>query len=99
MIEEQKLDRSTIDISQYRQDFPALYQEVYGNPLVYLDNAATTQKPKAVLDVLHQYYAYDNSNVHRGVHYLSQKATDHFEQARRTVQHFLNAEHEHEIVF
>lgn len=99
MIEEQKLDQATHDIVQYRQDFPALQQEIYGYPLVYLDNAATTQKPKQVLDALNRYYSYDNSNVHRGVHYLSQKATDQFEQARRTVQHFLNAGIEHEIIF
>src|SRR5690554_1783945 len=99
MIEEHKLDRSPIDIQKYRQDFPALHQEIYGYPLVYLDNAATTQKPKQVLDALSQYYAYDNSNVHRGVHHLSQKATDQFEQARITIQQFLNAKHEHEIVF
>src|SRR5690554_1024775 len=99
MIEEHKLDRPPIDIQKYRQDFPALHQEIYGYPLVYLDNAATTQKPKVVLNALQQYYAYDNSNVHRGIHYLSQKATDHFEQARRTAQYFLNAAHEHEIVF
>lgn len=99
MIEEHKLDRPPIDIQKYRQDFPALHQEIYGYPLVYLDNAATTQKPKQVLDALSQYYAYDNSNVHRGVHHLSQKATDQFEQARITIQQFLNAKHEHEIVF
>lgn len=96
---EQKIERSTFDIHQYRQDFPALNQKIYGHPLVYLDNAATTQKPKEVLDVLCNYYAMDNSNVHRGVHYLSQKSTDQFEEARKTVQHFLNAEYDHEIIF
>lgn len=99
MTTEQKLGNSLQTILQYRKDFPALEQEIYGYPLVYLDNAATTQKPKVVLNALQQYYAYDNSNVHRGIHYLSQKATDHFEQARRTAQYFLNAAHEHEIVF
>ena len=99
MIKEQKIERQTIDMHQYREDFPALHQEIYGYPLVYLDNAATTQKPKQVLDVLNRYYSYDNSNVHRGVHHLSQKATDQFEEARKTVQHYLNAGHEHEIIF
>ena len=99
MIKEQKIERQTIDMHQYREDFPALHQEIYGYPLVYLDNAATTQKPKQVLDVLNRYYSYDNSNVHRGVHHLSQKATDQFEEARKTVQHYVNAGHEHEIIF
>src|SRR5690606_270420 len=94
MIKEQKIERQTIDMHQYREDFPALHQEIYGYPLVYLDNAATTQKPKQVLDVLNRYYSYDNSNVHRGVHHLSQKATDQFEEARKTVQHYVNAGHD-----
>src|SRR5680860_17323 len=99
MITEQKTDHPTIDMTTYREDFPALSQEIYGYPLVYLDNAATTQKPKEVLDALQHYYTADNSNVHRGVHYLSQKATDQFEEARKTVQYFLNARHDHEIIF
>ena len=99
MIEEHKLDQAIPDIGEYRQDFPALDQEIYGYPLVYLDNAATTQKPKMVLDAINRYYSYDNSNVHRGVHFLSQKATDQFEHARKTVQDFLNAGDEHEIIF
>ena len=99
MIEEKKIDQATIDITKYRQGFPALHQEIYGYPLVYLDNAATTQKPMEVLDVLRRYYEEDNSNVHRGVHFLSQKATDQFEQARKTTQRFINATHDHEIIF
>ncbi len=99
MIKKSTIDSTINDITQYRRDFPALHQEVYGRPLVYLDNAATTQKPQAVIDVLSNYYSADNSNVHRGVHYLSQKATDQFEEARRTLRQFLNAEHEHEIIF
>lgn len=99
MINEVKTKQVTSDFSNHRLDFPALHQEVYGKPLVYLDNAATTQKPQIVLDVLKQYYTFDNSNVHRGVHYLSQKATDQFEETRRTVQHYLNAAHDHEIIF
>lgn len=99
MIKEPNINPSIADIMRYRKDFPALHQEVYGRPLVYLDNAATTQKPEDVIDVISNYYSSDNSNVHRGVHYLSQKATDQFEEARRTTQQFLNAQHDHEIIF
>lgn len=99
MIQEQKIEKKTSGVEQYRQDFPALDQEVYGYPLVYLDNAATTQKPQEVIDILRRYYSEDNSNVHRGVHYLSQKATDQFEAARRTVQQFIHAAYDHEIIF
>ncbi len=84
---------------QFREAFPILKQEVHGRPLVYLDNAATTQKPEAVLSAINNYYRQTNSNVHRGVHYLSQMATEAYEQARQCVQHFLNAAHSHEIVF
>lgn len=99
MCETGQIDAKSFDIEKVRKDFPLLDQEVFGYPLVYLDNAATTQKPVDVLDTLSKYYAYDNSNVHRGVHYLSQKATDQFEEARKTVQGFINAKHEHEIIF
>lgn len=82
-----------------RQDFPILDQKVNGYPLVYFDNAATTQKPQAVIDALTDYYRNINSNIHRGVHYLSQKATDQFEVARRTAQAFINAPSPKEIIF
>lgn len=82
-----------------RQDFPILDQKVNGYPLVYFDNAATTQKPQAVIDALTDYYKTINSNIHRGVHYLSQKATDEFEVARRTAQAFINAPSPKEIIF
>lgn len=82
-----------------RDDFPILSRQVNGHNLVYLDNAATTQKPQIVLDTLSDYYSRYNSNVHRGVHTLSQQATDLFEEARRTVARFLNAGSEREIVF
>ena len=82
-----------------RQDFPILDQKVNGYPLVYFDNAATTQKPQAVIDALTDYYKTINSNIHRGVHYLSQKATDQFEVARRTAQAFINAPSPKEIIF
>ena len=83
----------------FRKDFPILNQKVNGYPLVYLDNAATTQKPQAVIDALSDYYLTINSNIHRGVHHLSQVATDRFEEARRAVQQFIHAPHAHEIIF
>lgn len=87
------------DVDLIRKDFPALHQEVYGKALVYLDNAATTQKPQCVIDTLINYYSNQNSNIHRGVHYLSQQATFAYEEARKTVCKFLNAENESQIVF
>ena len=87
------------DIKQIRNDFPILSREVYGRPLVYLDNAATTQKPLCVLDAMRDEYLNVNANVHRGVHYLSQQATDLHEQARDTVARFLNAPKREQIVF
>ena len=86
-------------MKQYRKDFKILNQLVYKRPLVYFDNAATTQKPQIVIDSISEYYQKYNSNIHRGVHYLSQQATDRFEQARKTVQHYINAKHTHEIIF
>lgn len=83
----------------FRKDFPILEQKVNGYPLVYFDNAATSQKPQAVIDALTHYYSTINSNIHRGVHHLSQLATAEFEVARRTVQAFINAPQSHEIVF
>ena len=87
------------DIDAIRADFPILHQQVKGKPLVYLDNAATTQKPQAVMDALSSYYSSINSNVHRGAHTLSDLATRDFENARITVQHFLNAPSEKEIIW
>lgn len=87
------------DIEKVREDFPILSREVHGKPLVYLDNAATTQKPLCVLDAMRDEYLNENANVHRGVHYLSVQATDLHEQARETVRRFLNAESTSEIVF
>ena len=88
-----------LDVSKIRADFPALHQMVNGKPLVYLDNASTTQKPQAVIDSLVQYYSTDNSNVHRGVHTLSQRATDYYEAARTKVRQFINAAADEEIIF
>ena len=87
------------DINKVRQDFPILSREVYGKPLVYLDNAATTQKPLCVLDAMREEYLNVNANVHRGVHYLSQQATDLHEAAREKVRQFINARKTEEIVF
>jgi cysteine desulfurase / selenocysteine lyase len=87
------------DVDRIRQDFPALHQEVRGKPLVYLDNAATTQKPKAVIEALEHYYRLDNANVHRGVHTLSERATAAYEGARSIIREFINARSTKEIVF
>ncbi|WP_347156842.1 aminotransferase class V-fold PLP-dependent enzyme [Pontibacter chitinilyticus] len=88
-----------LDTVALRADFPILQTQVYGKPLVYLDNAATTQKPKSVLAAMQDYYTDYNSNIHRGVHYLSQKATSEYEIVRKKVQAFINAEHLHEVIF
>jgi cysteine desulfurase/selenocysteine lyase len=88
-----------MDITEIRADFPILSREVYGKPLVYFDNAATSQKPQCVIDKIAEMYTTVNSNVHRGVHYLSQAATDEHEAARTTVQKFINAFSPNEIVF
>ena len=87
------------DVKKIRNDFPILQREVYGRPLVYLDNAATTQKPLCVLDAMREEYLNVNANVHRGVHYLSQQATDLHEAARERVRQFINARKTEEIVF
>ena len=87
------------DINKIREDFPILSREVYKKPLVYLDNAATTQKPLCVLDAMRDEYLNVNANVHRGVHYLSQQATDLHEAAREKVRQFINAKKIEEIVF
>ncbi|NLN71146.1 MAG: cysteine desulfurase [Chloroflexi bacterium] len=89
----------TIDIQKIRADFPILHTLVNGKPLVYLDNAATTQKPQIVIDTIVDYYSRYNSNIHRGTHHLSNLATEAHEAARKTVQRYINAEHTHEIIF
>ena len=88
-----------MDVNEIRRQFPVLDQQVYGKPLVYLDNAATTQKPLCVIERERDYYLHENCNIHRGVHYLSQMATEAYEHARRTVARFINAKEAHEIVF
>ena len=88
-----------IDVGKIRAQFPLLHQKVNGENLVYFDNGASTQKPQVVIDAIAQYYSNDNANIHRGVHYLSQKATDKFEETRDTVQAFINANKSCEIIF
>ncbi|WAM27664.1 cysteine desulfurase [Myxococcus sp. NMCA1] len=90
---------SGFDVKQVREDFPILHQEVRGRPLVYLDSAATAQKPQAVIDALVRFYQHDNANVHRGVHVLSERATEAYEGARETVRRFINARDVKEVVF
>src|SRR5580692_4394704 len=87
-----------LDVETIRKDFPILHTKVHGQPLIYFDNAATSQKPAAVLNAIQEYYKETNSNVHRGIHYLSNKATNEFEDSRKTLASHLNASHE-EIVF
>src|SRR4051794_27687619 len=88
-----------LDVMRVRESFPALDQFVHGKPLAYLDNAASTQKPRAVIDAVVGYYENDNANVHRGVHTLGDRATACYERARETVRRFLNARRAQEVVF
>lgn len=91
--------KAAFDVEKIRADFPILQQRVNGKPLVYLDNAATSQKPRAVIEAITHYYETENANIHRGVHALSQRATDDYEAARETVRAFLNAGDAKEIIF
>ncbi|MFZ9187919.1 MAG: SufS family cysteine desulfurase [Algoriphagus sp.] len=88
-----------IPVNSIRREFPILHQEVNGNPLIYFDNAATTQKPKVVLDAIQQYYEVDNSNIHRGAHTLADRATRQFEETRESVRAFIGAKESAEIIF
>ncbi len=87
------------NLREIREDFPALRQTVYGKNLIYFDNGATSQKPQYVIDAINKYYSKDNANIHRGVHHLSQKATNEYEASRKTIATYLNAKHTHEIIF
>lgn len=91
--------RGAYDLQKIRADFPVLAEKVHGQPLVYLDNAATSQKPQTVIDAIRRYYQHENANIHRGVHFLSERATEDYERARAKVQAFLNAAHPSEIIF
>lgn len=88
-----------LDIQKIRADFPILSQKVNGHPLVYFDNGATSQKPQVVLDAISEYYSQTNANIHRGVHSLSQKATDAYELSRKKIQQHINAKHSYEVIF
>lgn len=90
---------SKFDVQRIRKDFPILNRKVYGKDLIYFDNGATSQKPQLVIDAIQKYYTTDNSNIHRGVHFLSQEATSQYEQARKTIQKYINAAHSGEVLF
>ncbi|MDX1470946.1 MAG: aminotransferase class V-fold PLP-dependent enzyme, partial [Flavobacteriaceae bacterium] len=90
------MSKRVVDI---RKDFPILSREINGKPLVYFDNAATSQTPTQVIDVIVDYYSRYNANIHRGVHFLSQQATDAYEQARKKIQNHFNIKHSHEVIF
>ena len=92
-------EKEMIDIKTVRKDFPILSREVYGKTLVYFDNAASSQKPSKVIDAISHDYEHEHSNIHRGVHHLSSEATEKYEEARKTIQRFINAEHSHEVIF
>jgi len=98
-MQEKTMDIPAFDVARVRQEFPILERKVNGQPLVYFDNAATVQKPQSVIDALVHYYSHYNANIHRGVHSLAQEATQAYEDARKTIQQHINAEHAHEIIF
>lgn len=93
------MQHNKFDIAKIRAEFPILKRQIHNKPLIYFDNGATVQKPKVVIDRIQKYYAEENANIHRGVHHLSQEATSAYENARKTIQHYLGAKHEHEIIF
>ena len=92
-------EQHPLDVEAIREEFPVLHREVHGRPLVYLDNAATAQKPLQVITTLDKYYREYNANIHRGLHYLSEKATAEYENARQKVQSFINASSHREVIF
>ena len=96
---ESLVDIIPFDVEKIRQDFPILHQQIHNKPLVYFDNAATTQKPQVVIDALVNYYTKINANIHRGIHTLAERATSEFEETRKTLRHFLNASSTEEIIF
>ncbi len=93
------IGQAAFDVERYRKDFPILDLKIYGKPLIYLDNAATSQKPQVVIDALTRYYTQENANIHRGVYFLSEQATDAYEKTREKVRQFINASSAKEIVF
>ena len=95
----EKTIKKSFDVELLRAEFPALHQKIYGKQLVYFDNGATSQKPNVVIDAISKYYQKENANIHRGVHYLSQQATEAYEDARKSIQKFINARFSEEIIF
>ena len=93
------LNVKSFDVDQIRNDFPILKQKIFDQSLAYLDNGASTQKPQVVIDAISNLYEQDYANVHRGIHTLSQRSTDHFEAARTTIKNFINAASDKEIIF
>ncbi|NBW59446.1 MAG: aminotransferase class V-fold PLP-dependent enzyme, partial [Crocinitomicaceae bacterium] len=91
--------KKPFNVREIREEFPALRQEIYGKNLIYFDNGATSQKPQIVLNAINKFYSKENANIHRGVHFMSQKATTEFEEARKKIQHFINARKAEEIIF
>ncbi|MGH2644486.1 MAG: aminotransferase class V-fold PLP-dependent enzyme, partial [Chitinophagaceae bacterium] len=91
--------RTTFDVKSIRKKFPALHQKVNGHPLVYFDNAATSQKPQEVIDALSHFYENDNANIHRGIHTLAERATAAFEETRKAIQSFIHSSEVEEIIF
>ena len=91
--------KKPFNLREIRDQFPALRQQVYGKNLIYFDNGATSQKPQVVLDAINRYYSKDNANIHRGVHFMSQRATTEFEEARKTIQKYINARKTEEVIF
>jgi len=91
--------KKPFNVREIREEFPALKQEIYGKNLIYFDNGATSQKPQIVLNAINKFYSKENANIHRGVHFMSQKATTEFEEARKKIQHFINARKAEEIIF
>ena len=93
------MPKRKFNVNEIREDFPLLRQLVYGKNLIYFDNGATTQKPQVVIDAITKYYSKDNANIHRGVHYLSQIATNDYEESRKVIQKYINASKSEEIIF
>src|ERR1041385_79403 len=99
MTETKIIQEKKFDVAKIRKDFPILSRKVNGKPLIYFDNGATSQKPKQVIDAIVKYYTEQNANIHRGVHRMSQDATEQYENARTTVQKHINAKSPNEIIF
>ncbi|MFM7682700.1 MAG: aminotransferase class V-fold PLP-dependent enzyme, partial [Bacteroidota bacterium] len=91
--------KKPFSVREIREEFPALRQQIYGKNLIYFDNGATSQKPQLVLDAINKFYSKENANIHRGVHFMSQKATTEYEESRKRIQKYINARKSEEIIF